>query len=134
MKKVYITYTILYLLYFLFEFYNYFIFNSNVFGMIHLILNLIILFLLVFSSKNYKSKNVRFRVSKNFFLIFIMLFSILILPNLNYIDDSYLYIDSMRKYIYFAQGLFVLLILGLSSLELKIRKNNIHLNQTIVSK
>lgn len=115
-------YTILYFVTFIIEFYKYLSFNSNTFGMIYMILNLIVLLISILTSINYSNKNIKLRVSKNFLLMFIILFGILILPKLTYIDESYKFIKYMNFYIYYIKGFFVILLLTLSSLELKFEK------------
>lgn len=127
MKKFYIGYTILYMMIFGFEFYSYLKFDSNLFGLIYIILNLTILLFIIFTSLNYKPKNVRLRISKNFFLLFIILFNLLILPKLTYIDESYKFIESIRMFIYMYKGLLVILLLTITYIEfkLRIRKKNI---------
>lgn len=121
MKKFYIGYTILYLILFGVEYYNYLMFDSNLFGLIYVILNLTILLFMIFTSLNYKTKNVRLRISKNFFLLFIMLFNLLILPKLSYIDESYDFIESIRTYVYMYKGLLVILILAITYFEFKVK-------------
>ena len=121
MKKFYIGYTILYIVMFAFEFYSYLKFDSNLFGLIYVILNLAILLFIIFTSLNYRPKNVRLRISKNFFLLFIILFNLLILPKLSYIDESYEFIESIRMYVYMYKGAFVISLLAITYFEFKVR-------------
>ena len=112
-----------------FEFIKYFMIDSNLFGAIYLIINLVILFFLLPILYNYKRNYSKIRISKLIIVIIIGIFNSYILENIiissmSYIDSSQLYIESIYivKNILkgFTYGLLVLFTLFESKLNEKI--------------
>ena len=89
--------TFLYFIFSLIELVKYLFIDSNLFGLIYLINNLIILFLLIPTTHNYKKNFSKIRISKFILIVLFGLFNSFILQNifLNY----YEIIDSSKKYI-----------------------------------
>jgi len=103
------------------EFVIYLFNNSNIYGIYYLIINLLILFLLLPVTYNYKRYFSKARISK---LIIIIIFGIfnsfflemIVFNNINYIDSSYNYINNIlifkniiKPIIYFVILIFILL-------------------------
>lgn len=121
MKKMYLFYTLLYLMSFIIEFICYLTFNSVLFGLIYLIINASILFLLIFTTINYSKKNISLRISKNIFIIFMILFTILILPRFKFIDESKIFIKDLKIFINFIKPLFAIMLSVICYLEFKLK-------------
>jgi len=121
-KKLYFAYLIIYSLIFLIELIIYLNFNSTLFGLLYMILNLIIIFLLSISLYNYSEFNLKIRLSKNGILAFLILVSIL-LSAFIYIDESKLFISKIKVFIYCLKPLMVLLLAGLSFYDYKVKGN-----------
>ena len=112
-----------------FEFIKYFMIDSNLFGAIYLIINLVILFFLLPILYNYKRNYSKIRISKLIIVIIIGIFNSyilehIIISSMSYIDSSQLYIESIYivKNILkgFTYGLLVLFTLFESKLNEKI--------------
>lgn len=85
----------------LIELIKYFKVDTTLYGVIYLSINLIILFLLIPVTYNYKRNYSSARISKLVLIIIIGIFnsyilSKIVLGNMNYIDDSILYISSIK--------------------------------------
>ena len=85
----------------LIELIKYFKVDTTLYGVIYLSINLIILFLLIPVTYNYKRNYSSARISKLILIIIIGIFnsyilSKIVLGNMNYIDDSILYISSIK--------------------------------------
>lgn len=100
-RKIVLTFvTLLYILLTIIEMLKYLFINRNIFGLVYLLLNLFIIFLLVPTCYNYKKHYSKNRISK-FIIIFILgLFCSFLLDNVifniyNYIDSSNIFIDSI---------------------------------------
>lgn len=83
-----------------FEFIKYFMIDSNLFGAIYLIINLVILFFLLPILYNYKRNYSKIRISKLIIVIIIGIFNSyilehIIISSMSYIDSSQLYIESI---------------------------------------
>ena len=119
-KKMYLAYLIIYLLIFLIELILYLKFNSTLFGLLYMIINLTIIFLLSFSLYNYSEFNLKIRLSKNGILIGLMLISIL-LSLFRYSDESRLFVSEIKVFIYYLKPLMMLLLIGLSIYDYKVK-------------
>lgn len=129
MKKIYFGYDLTYLVIFIIEFAYYLKFNSTLFGLIYIVLNLLVLSLLMLSLINYKNDNVKIRISKNIFLIVIIFFLSFILPKLNFIDESKIFIDSIKSFIGIIDPLLILVLAIVSFLDFKFNnKRNYKIN------
>ncbi len=129
MKKIYFGYDLTYLVIFIIEFVYYLRFNSTLFGLIYIVLNLLVLSLLMLSLINYKNDNVKIRISKNIFLIVIIFFLSFILPKLNFIDESKIFIDSIKSFIGIIDPLLILVLAIVSFLDFKFNnKRNYKIN------
>ncbi len=85
----------------LIELIKYFKVDTTLYGVIYLSINLIILFLLIPVTYNYKRNYSSARISKLILIIIIGIFnsyilSKIVLGNMNYIDDSIIYISSIK--------------------------------------
>ena len=85
----------------LIELIKYFKVDTTLYGVIYLSINLIILFLLIPVTYNYKRNYSSARISKLILIIIIGIFnsyilSKIVLGNMNYIDASILYISSIK--------------------------------------
>ncbi len=92
--------TIIYGLLFILELINYFKFKSTLFGVLYLIIDLLIIFLLIPVAYNYKRTYSKNRISKLIIIILLCAFNSyfldkLLLSNMNYIDNSADYISSI---------------------------------------
>jgi hypothetical protein len=121
-KKLYFTYLGLYLLILFIEFVMYLRFNSTLFGLLYMIINLIIIFLLSISLYNYSELNLKIRLSKNAILIVLILFSIL-LSLFKYADQSKLFISNIKVCVYCLKPLMILMLSTLSFYDYKIKGN-----------
>lgn len=121
-KKLYFTYLGLYLLILFIEFVMYLRFNSTLFGLLYMIINLIIVFLLSISLYNYSELNLKIRLSKNAILIVLVLFSIL-LSLFKYTDQSKLFISNIKVCVYYLKPLMILTLATLSFYDYKIKGN-----------
>ena len=95
--------TFLYFIFSLIELIKYLFIDSNLFGLIYLINNLIILFLLIPTTHNYKKNFSKIRISKFILIVLFGLFNSFILQNI--LLNNYEIIDSSKKYI---ESIFVI--------------------------
>ena len=119
--------TFLYLVFSFIEFLKYMFINSNVFGLIYLLINLLIIFLLVPTTHNYKKYFSKIRISKLILIVLLGIFNSFILQkivlgNINLIDDSSKYIANIFIY----KNIFKVIIYGIifiiTILEFKVEK------------
>ena len=89
--------TFLYFIFSLIELIKYLFIDSNLFGLIYLINNLIILFLLIPTTHNFKKNFSKIRISKFILIVLFGLFNSFILQNI--FLNNYEIIDSSKKYI-----------------------------------
>ncbi len=128
--------TILYIILTIIEMIYYFLADSNLFGVIYLILSLFIIFLLVPICYNYKKYYSTARISKLIIVIVLGIFSsyilkYIVLNSMNYIDYSKNYIKSIFIYknvfkgiIYFILTIFTIFEFKLDKVLIK-SKNNV---------
>lgn len=119
-KRLYLIYLVIYSLIFFIELIMYLKFNSTLYGFLYMIINLLILFLLSFSIYNYSEFNIKIRLSKNGINIFLIIVSIL-LSLFKYSDESKLFINNIKAFIYYLKPLMILLLVGLSFYDYKVK-------------
>lgn len=112
----------------LIEIIKYLFFNSNLFGLLYLILNLFLAFNLFIIVINYKNGNVKIRISKNCFIIVLGLIGSFILPNISdslndFVDESSLFVDSIFWISRIVKPILYLLLAGLSVIEYRLYAN-----------
>ena len=100
-KSILYLLTLSFMILYLIELIKYFKVDTTLYGVIYLSINLIILFLLIPVTYNYKRNYSSARISKLILIIIIGIFnsyilSKIVLGNMNYIDDSILYISSIK--------------------------------------
>ena len=112
---------ILFLVFSLMELIKYFKIDNTFYGVIYLLINLVILFLLLPVTYNYKRHYSKARISKIILIIIIGLFNsfilnLIILNNMSYIDSSKEYMKSififkniLKPILYGLSGLFLIL-------------------------
>jgi len=116
--------TFIFIIFTIIEFIFYLKSDSNLFGLIYLIISLLIIFLLVPCAYNYKRYYSLARISKLIIVIILGIFnsfilSKILLSNMNYIDSSNSFINSIKIIkLYLKPLLYVILIL-LTFLEFK---------------
>lgn len=119
--------TFLFIVFSFIEFIKYFKVSNTVFGMIYLLNNLFIMFLLVPCAYNYKRKFNVARISKLILIILFGVFNsfilqIIVMNSIDYVDDSLKYIENIHIY----KNVFKLIIyIGLTFItifEFNIRK------------
>lgn len=113
--------SIIYVILTIIEFIKYLNVNSNLFGLIYMIINLLIIFLLIPTVYNYKNNYSKIRFSKFVVIIILGLFNSYVLKsivvgNMSYIDASIKYNDSifvikniLKVIIYFGYVLLALI-------------------------
>lgn len=121
-KRLYFIYVIIYALILLIELALYLKFNSTLYGLLYMIINLIIILILVFSLYNYSEFNLKIRLSKNGILVFLMLITIL-LTVFKYNDESKLFINHIKPFIYYIKSIMITLLIGLSVYDYKVKGN-----------
>ncbi len=121
-KKLYLAYLVIYSLVSLIELILYLRFNSTLFGLLYMVINLIIIFLLSISLYNYSEFNLKIRLSKNAILAFLILFSIL-LAVFKYSDESKVFISEIKIFIYYIKPLMIVLLGALSFYDYKVKGN-----------
>ena len=126
-KIVLYTCTFLYLLFSFFELIKYMFYDSNVFGLIYLLINLVIIFLLVPTAHNYKKYFSKIRISKFILIILIGLFSSFLLESIvmngiKVVDDSSKYISSIFVYKNVFKVIIYVILLILTILEFRVEK------------
>ena len=126
-KIVLYTCTFLYLLFSFFELIKYMFYDSNVFGLVYLLINLVIIFLLVPTAHNYKKYFSKIRISKFILIILIGLFSSFLLESIvmngiKVVDDSSKYISSIFIYKNVFKVIIYVILLILTILEFRVEK------------
>ena len=119
--------TFLYIVFFIIEFIKYMFIKTNVFGLIYLILNLIILFLLIPTTHNYKKYFSPARISKLILIILLGIFSSyilehIVLNNYSVIDSSNDYIKSIFIYKSVFKGILYFILLLITVFEFRVEK------------
>ena len=109
------------------EFIKYMFFESNVFGLIYLLINLLIILLLVPTSYNYKKYFSKIRISKLILIVLIGIFNSFFLQNIvlnnsGLIDASKKYIDSIFIYKSIFKLIIYILLACITVLEFKVEK------------
>lgn len=124
---IFLIITIFFCLFTLFEIYNYMFFNSNLFGLIYLLINCFISFVLIIMCYNFKIANVKIRISKNLLTIILGLFSSFLLyyvvvSFMFYVDESQDFINRIFLSVKVFKPIlyFVLLIFSLLEYKFKI--------------
>lgn len=117
--------TISYIILSLIEFIKYFFINSNLFGLIYLLVNIFILFLLVPTTYNYNKYYSPVRLSKLIIIILIGIFNsyilnIIVLNSMSYVDSSIDYIDSIFVIKNILKGVLYALLIVFTLLEFKL--------------
>ena len=87
----------------LIELIKYLFVDTNLFGLIYLIINLVIIFLLIPTAYNYKKYFSKIRISKLILIILLGIFNSFILQTI--ITNNYDIVDSSKKYI---ESIFVI--------------------------
>ena len=119
-KKLYLAYLIISVVIFLIELILYFRFNSTFFGLLYMILSLIFLSILTLGVINYSELNLKVRLSKNAILLILLIISML-LTVFKYSDQSSAFINNMRVLIYIFRPTEIVLLLGLSLYDYKVK-------------
>ena len=106
----------------IFEIYNYLLFNSNLFGLVYLIFSVFLCFNMFIIIFNFNAANFKIRVSKNFMIAIIGLFSSFILyfltSNLiSYVDESGAFIDKIFLSIKVFKPIIYLILIVFSLME-----------------
>lgn len=111
----------------LIELIKYFKVDTTLYGVIYLSINLIILFLLIPVTYNYKRNYSSARISKLILIIIIGIFNSyilnkMVLGNMNYIDASILYISSIKIVKNILKGIVYVSLIIFTFLEAKLDK------------
>ena len=111
----------------LIELIKYFKVDTTLYGVIYLSINLIILFLLIPVTYNYKRNYSSARISKLILIIIIGIFNSyilnkMVLDNMNYIDASILYISSIKIVKNILKGIVYVSLIIFTFLEAKLDK------------
>ena len=111
----------------LIELIKYFKVDTTLYGVIYLSINLIILFLLIPVTYNYKRNYSSARISKLILIIIIGIFNSyilnkMVLGNMNYIDASILYISSIKVIKNILKGIVYVSLIIFTFLEAKLDK------------
>lgn len=126
---------ILFLVFSLMELIKYFKIDNTFYGVIYLLINLVILFLLLPVTYNYKRHYSKARISKIILIIIIGLFNsfilnLIILNNMSYIDSSKEYMKSififkniLKPILYGLLGLFLILETEINKRSKKAKKD-----------
>lgn len=119
--------TSLYLLFSFIELIKYMFYDSNIFGLIYLLINLIIIFLLVPTTHNYKKYYSKIRISKFILIIVFGIFNSFILQNLllnniSIVDDSKKYIESIFIYKNVFKLIIYIILTIITIFEFKVKK------------
>ncbi len=106
----------------IFEIYNYLLFNSNLFGLVYLIFSVFLCFNMFIIIFNFDAANFKIRVSKNFMIAIIGLFSSFILYFLtlnliSYVDESNAFIDKIFLSIKVFKPIIYLILIVFSLME-----------------
>ena len=119
--------TFLFVIFFIIELIKYLFVDSNIFGLIYLINNLFIIFMLIPCAYNYKKYYSFARITK---LIIIILFGIfnsyilehILLSSIGVTDSSTLYIDKIFIYKNIFKGIIYFVISVITVFEFKVEK------------
>ena len=136
-KKIAIKFiTCIFILLTLIEVLIYMLAKNNLFGLIYIIFNLLIIFLLVPISYNYNRYYSPARLSKLVIVIILGIFSsyllnLVVLKNMSYIDNSKEYINKIFIIRSILKGLIYLLLIGFTALEFKLDKLLKKINKNI---
>ena len=136
-KKIAIKFiTCIFILLTLIEVLIYMLSKNNLFGLIYIIFNLLIIFLLVPISYNYNRYYSPARLSKLVIVIILGIFSsyllnLVVLKNMSYIDNSKEYINKIFIIRSILKGLIYLLLIGFTALEFKLDKLLKKINKNI---
>lgn len=136
-KKIAIKFiTCIFILLTLIEVLIYMLSKNNLFGLIYIIFNLLIIFLLVPISYNYNRYYSPARLSKLVIVIILGIFSsyllnLVVLKNMSYIDNSKEYINKIFIIRNILKGLIYLLLIGFTALEFKLDKLLKKINKNI---
>ncbi len=136
-KKIAIKFiTCIFILLTLIEVLIYMLSKNNLFGLIYIIFNLLIIFLLVPISYNYNRYYSPARLSKLVIVIILGIFSsyllnLVVLKNMSYIDNSKEYINKIFIVRSILKGLIYLLLIGFTALEFKLDKLLKKINKNI---
>lgn len=126
---------ILFLIFSLLELIKYFKIDNTFYGVIYLLINLVIIFLLLPVTYNYKRHYSKARISKIILIIIIGLFNsfilnLIVLNSMNYIDSSKEYIKSIflfknifKPILYGLLCLFLIIETGLNKKIKKVKKD-----------
>ena len=100
--------------------------DSNIFGLIYLLISSFIIFLLVTTSHNYNRYYSSARISKLIIIFILGIFSSYFLNkivlNVSYVDSSNVYIDSVFVYKNILKGIIYFFIFAFTLLEFKLDK------------
>lgn len=115
---------VLFLVFSLIELIKYFKIDNTLYGVIYLLINLVIIFLLLPVTFNYKRHYSTARISKVIMIIVIGFFNsfilnLIVLRSMNYTDSSYEYIKSIFIFKNILKPILYLLLLGFLILETK---------------
>ena len=127
--------TVIFLLLSFVEFIKYMFVDSNKFGLIYLLINLLLILLLVPTSYNYKKYFSKIRISKLIIIVLLGIFNSfflqkVLLNNMNVVDESKKYIDSIFVYKSIFKLIIYIIIAVITVFEFKVEK----LFKTVVNK
>lgn len=110
-KTILYVLTLFFMILSLIELIKYFKVDTTLYGVLYLSINLIILFLLIPVTYNYKRNYSPARISKLLLIIIIGIFNSfilnnIVLNNMNYVDSSILYISSIKVIKNILKGIF----------------------------
>lgn len=110
-KTILYVLTLFFMILSLIELIKYFKVDTTLYGVLYLSINLIILFLLIPVTYNYKRNYSSARISKLILIIAIGIFNSfilnkIVLNNMNYVDSSILYISSIKVIKNILKGIF----------------------------
>lgn len=110
-KTILYVLTLFFMILSLIELIKYFKVDTTLYGVLYLSINLIILFLLIPVTYNYKRNYSPARISKLLLIIIIGIFNSfilnnIVLNNMNYVDSSILYISSIKVIKNILKGVF----------------------------
>ncbi len=119
--------TLLFMILSLIELIMYFKVDNTLFGMIYLLINLLIIFLLVPTTYNYKKYFSAARISKLIMIIIFGIFNsyilnIVVLKNISYVDDSTKFINSIFVIKNVLKGIIYFVLMIITVFEFNIQK------------
>ena len=109
----------------LFEIFDYLSFNSNSFWLVYLIINSFICLNMIIMAFNFKDADYRVRISKNVIISIIGLLASFVLETVifsmsSYVDESFIYIDSIFISIKIIKPIIYVLLFIFSVMEYKL--------------